>query len=377
MSPSGYRSVYVHVPFCRHRCGYCDFTLVANRDDLIEAYLEALEIELLRVERQVELETLFFGGGTPTHLPPDALTRLFSLLLERFQLAQDAEFSVEANPANLSEETIAVLADFGVNRVSLGAQSFDQSALVTLERDHTPLEIVAAVENLRKGGIENVSLDLIFGVPGQNLESWRETLRHGVSLSPTHVSAYGLTFEKGTSFWTRREKGMLTQAAEELEREMYAMAMEELPAFGFRQYEISNYARPGYESRHNQVYWAAKPFEGFGPGAARYLDGVRRTNHRSLFTWIKRLKAGESPVADVDELAPENRAREAIFVGLRRVEGIDRHEFHEQTGFGLDELAGTTIRRQVQFGAIEDDGISIRLTREGRFIADSVIAEFL
>jgi oxygen-independent coproporphyrinogen-3 oxidase len=372
-----YRSVYVHVPFCRHRCGYCDFTLVAGRDDLIASYLDALALELRRVESPVEIDTLFFGGGTPTHLPPADLAWLFRMVFERFRLAGGAELSVEANPADITPEKAALLAESGVNRVSLGAQSFDPSALAILERDHSPADVAGAVERLRTVGIENVSLDLIFGVPGQTLAGWRDTIRRALKLEPTHVSAYGLTFEKGTTFWSRREKGSLTPADEELERSMYAAAMDDLPAAGLLQYELSNYAAPGYESRHNQVYWAAKPFEAFGPGAARLIGGVRRTNHRSVFTWIKRLQAGESPVGDVDDISPEARAREAIFVGLRRTAGIARNDFRATTGFDLDALAATAIRRQTSLGLLEDTGTHIRLTREGRFLADSVIAEFL
>jgi oxygen-independent coproporphyrinogen-3 oxidase len=372
-----YSSVYVHVPFCRHRCGYCDFTLVAGRDDLIGAYLDALAIELRRVETPVEIDTLFFGGGTPTHLPLAELVRLVRLVRERFRLAPGYEFSVEANPADLTPEKVAVLAASGVNRVSLGAQSFDGRVLSALERDHSPDDIAAAVDRLRQAGIDNVALDLIFGVPGQTLAGWRDTIRRAVALSPAHVSAYGLTFEKGTSFWSRREKGQLTQADEELERSMYAAAMDDLPAAGLPQYELSNYAAPGSECRHNQVYWTAAPFEAFGPGAARLLGGVRRTNHRSVFTWTKRVAAGESPVADVDELSPEARAREAIFVGLRRTAGVSRAAVRETTGFDLDALAGDAIRRQASLGLLEDTGTHVRLTREGRFVADSVIAEFL
>lgn len=372
-----YRSVYVHVPFCRHRCGYCDFTLVAGRDDLIAAYLDALALELRRVEPPAEIDTLFFGGGTPTHLPPPDLARLFRLVFDRFRLADKAEFSVEANPADLTSEKAALLAEAGVNRVSLGAQSFDPSALAVLERDHSPGDVAGVVEQLRVTGIENVSLDLIFGVPGQTLAGWRDTIRRALDLEPAHVSAYGLTFEKGTAFWAQREKGTLTPADEELERAMYAAAMDDLPAAGLAQYELSNYAAPGHECRHNQVYWAAKPFEAFGPGAARLIGGVRRTNHRSVFTWIKRLQAGESPVADVDELSPEARAREAIFVGLRRTAGLARDEFRATTGFDLDALAADAIRRQTSLGLLEGTGTHIRLTREGRFVADSVIADFL
>jgi len=372
-----YRSVYVHVPFCRHRCGYCDFTLVAGRDDLISAYLNALEIELGRVDARVEIDTLFYGGGTPTHLPPSDLARLFGLLSERFRLAPGAEVSVEANPSDVTAEKAALLAAFGVNRVSLGAQSFDETALAVLERDHAPADVARVVETLRDAGIGNVSLDLIFGVPGQTLDGWRETMRRAVALEPTHVSAYGLTVEKGTAFWSRRDKGALTPADEELERSMSAAAMDDLPAAGLLQYELSNYARPGFECRHNRVYWAAKPFEAFGPGAARLIDGVRRTNHRSVFTWIKRVRAGDSPVADVDELSPEARARETIFVGLRRAAGVGRDEFRETTGFDLDAIAADALRRQTSLGLLEDTGSHVRLTREGRFLADGVIAEFL
>lgn len=372
-----YRSVYVHVPFCRHRCGYCDFTLVAGRDDLIAAYLDALDRELRRIDLPVEIDTLFFGGGTPTHLPPPDLARLFRLVFDRFHLADGAELSVEANPADLTAEKVAFLAESGVNRVSLGAQSFDPAALALLERDHSPAEVAAALERLRRAGIPNVSLDLIFGVPGQTLPGWRDTIRQALALRPTHVSAYGLTFEKGTAFWSRREKGTLRPADEELERSMYAAAMDDIPAAGLAQYELSNYALPGFECRHNGVYWAAKPFEAFGPGAARLIDRVRRTNHRSVFTWIKRLQSGESPVGDVDELSPEARAREAIFVGLRRTAGISRDEFRATTGFDLDALAPDPIRRQTSLGLLEDTPTHIRLTREGRFLADTVIAEFL
>ena len=372
-----YRSVYIHVPFCRHRCGYCDFTLVAGRDDLITPYIRALDIELNRVEPPVELDTLFFGGGTPTHLPPEQLRELFEVVRGRFSLVPDAEWSIEANPLDLNDATVRVLAEVGVNRVSLGAQSFDAGALKILERDHAPDEIRGAVDRLREHGITNISLDLIFGVPGQTLSSWRDTVEAALALDPTHISTYGLTFEKGTRFWSRRAKGQLIQAEEELEREMYALAMDELPARGWLQYELSNFARPGYECRHNQIYWSFAPFEAFGPGAARFLNGTRYTNHRGVLTWLKRLTAVESPVGETDVLTPEARAREAIFVGLRRAAGVERDSFWRATGYDLDELAGPIVEQQCARGLLEDTGDSIRLTREGRFLADSVIIEFL
>ncbi len=370
------KAAYIHVPFCVHRCGYCDFTLVARRDDLMGAYLEALEIDLQTLGEPQTVETLFLGGGTPTHLPPRELERLLSVVRSWFPLSENYEFSVEANPAGLTPEKIRLLADAGVNRVSLGAQSFDAEVLKFLERDHAISDIQYAVEQLRER-IPNVSLDLIFGVPGQSLASWKDTLRQAIAIQPLHVSTYGLTFEKGTSFWTRLKKGLISQAPDELERDMYAAAMDDLSAAGFEQYEISNFARPGFRCRHNETYWQGLPYFGFGPGAVRYQNGRREMNHRSVTTWIKRLFAGESPIMDVEELSTEDRARELAVLGLRRGEGVDLKTFEERTGYDLKNLAGDAIRRHRDRGLLEQTETHLRLTKEGRFVADSVVADFL
>lgn len=370
------RAAYLHVPFCVHRCGYCDFTLLAGRDDLAGEYLRALETELQTLEQPREVDTLFFGGGTPTHLVPDKLARLLKLAREWFRLTPGYEFSVEANPAGLTDEKLRLLAESGVNRVSLGVQSFDEGLLKLLERDHREAEILDAVARLKER-FENVSLDLIFALPGQTLTHWRETLRRAIELRPTHLSTYGLTFEKGTAFWSRRERGAIQQLPNELERDMYAAAMDDLAAAGFEQYEISNFARPGFRCRHNQTYWRALPYFGFGPGAARYINGRRESNHRSTTTWIKRVLAGQSGVAMSEELTPEHRAREAIVLGLRQLDGIRRDEFRTLTGFDLDEMTGPTIAQQVAERHLEDLGGSIRLTREGLFFGDQVMIAFL
>jgi oxygen-independent coproporphyrinogen-3 oxidase len=370
------QAAYVHVPFCAHRCGYCDFTLIAGRDDLASDYLRALEIELRQFERPREVETLFFGGGTPTHLGTDKLARLLELAHKWFRPAPGYEFSVEANPAGLTDEKLRLMAEAGVNRVSLGVQSFDESLLKLLERDHREADILDAVARLQEK-FGNVSLDLIFALPGQTLAHWHETLRRAIELRPTHLSTYGLTFEKGTAFWSRREKGAIQQLPNELERDMYAAAMDDLAAAGFEQYEISNFARPGYRCRHNQTYWRALPYFGFGPGAARYIGGRRESNHRSTTTWINRVLSGQSGIATGEELTPEHRAREAIVLGLRQTDGIRRDEFRTLTGFDLDSLAAETIARQVAAGRMEDFGEGIRITREGRFFADPVMIAFL
>ncbi len=375
------RSAYIHVPFCRHRCGYCDFTLIAGRDDLIPRYIQALRTELRRhrhdpIAGTTELDTLFLGGGTPTHPSLDELRSLFAVLAERFALAAGAEFSVEANPLDLTDDKLSLLRDVGVNRISLGVQAFAESSLQQLERDHHAAEIEEIVRRTQRV-IPQVSLDLIFGVPGQSLEEWRAALRRAVELGVGHISTYGLTFEKGTAFSTRRDRGELQPAPEDLEYDMYAAAMDDLTAAGFEQYEISNFAKPGCRCRHNLVYWHGGEYLAYGPGAARYVDGRRETNLRSVWGWLAKIDRGLSPVVEVEELTPEPRARERLFVGLRLGEGIARDEFRQQTGFVLDDLVADAIQKNVATGLLVDDGRTIRLSRAGRFLADRVVQDFL
>jgi oxygen-independent coproporphyrinogen III oxidase len=371
------RAAYIHVPFCRHRCGYCDFPLITGRDDLIEDYQRAILLELQSLGTPREVDTLFFGGGTPTHLSPDHLRQLLDVARKWLPLAEGYEFSVEANPRDLDDDRIGVLREAGVNRLSLGVQSFGNSQLAVLERDHQAEEIAPLLERLSRAGIENTSLDLIFGVPGQSSEDWGQTLQQARGCSVRHISAYGLTYEKGTSFWRRRASGTLRPVEEERERQMYALAMDLLPAAGFHQYEISNYAAPGYECRHNLVYWRGEAYLAFGPGAARYVAGVRSTNHRSVTTWLKRVLAGESPVAETETLDNEERARELIMLGLRTTAGIDVAAFEQRTGFDLHALCGPALERFTQGCLLEESAGSMRLTREGRFLADTVTSEFL
>lgn len=372
------QAAYVHVPFCIHRCGYCDFTVIAGRDDLIAVYLDCLEreIEATLAESQA-VTTLFIGGGTPNYLPPDALERLLKLLGKWLPLEHGGEYSMECNPERFTEDRMDVMAAAGVNRVSLGVQSFHAERLRTLERGHSPETVADVMEGLRARGFQNVSLDLIYGVPGQTLEEWGDDLKAAIDLSPQHVSTYGLTFEKGTSFWTRREKSLMSQVDEELEREMYAAAMNDLADAGYQQYELSNHALPGFECRHNQVYWNAEPYYGFGPGAAAFLNGERAMRYRSVTNWIKHVRAGKSPIADREVLSPELRAREAVMLGLRKTAGIDEKSFHARHGHSVMDLAPVEYQRFVNDGLLELRDGCLRLTYEGRFVADTVVTAFL
>jgi len=370
------RSAYIHVPFCAHRCGYCDFTLVAGRDDLADGYLDALTLEIERTSCCDELDTLFIGGGTPTHLRVEQLDRLMRILRDRFTLASDAEFSVEANPAGLGDDKLDVLANAGANRISLGIQSFDDRDLLVLERDHDREELGPCIERVRQR-FSNASFDLIFAVPGQTLAVWNDSLQSALKLQPNHLSTYGLTFEKGTSYWSRRSRGTIQQADESLEHDMYAAAIDTLSAAGFEQYEISSFARPGFRCAHNQVYWSGQPYQGFGPGAASYIDARRTCNHRSTTTWLKQTLNGQSAVAESEQLEPDDRAREFLVLGLRRLDGVSYSDFQQATQQNLTELAGTALRRMQEQGLIRDDSMRVRLTRQGLFLFDTVAAELL
>jgi oxygen-independent coproporphyrinogen-3 oxidase len=370
------RAAYVHVPFCRHRCGYCNFTLVAGRDDLIGDYLRAIELELQQLGRPHDVNTLYFGGGTPSHLSPLQLRQLASVVVKCHPLAPGYEWTVEANPSDVDEALIDTLSAMGVTRLSIGAQSFRSEKLRVLERDHDASKIQAAVELAKRAGM-HVALDLIFGTPGETLDRWRADLDAAIALDPDHVSTYGLTFERGTAFWGRRLRGELCEVNDELERDMYALAIDRLLAAGFEHYEVSNFARPGCRSRHNQTYWSGESYFAYGPGAARYIDGVRETNHRSTTKYLQRVLAGNSPVVEREQLSSEARARELLVFGLRRMEGVSRSEFREQTSFAIDDLADGALQKFVELELLVDDGERILLSRDGLFVSDALWPELL
>jgi len=370
------RAAYVHVPFCRRRCGYCNFTVVAERDDLVEAYLHAIELELQQLQVPRAVDTLFFGGGTPTQLSPAALERLCQSTRHWFPSSGDYEFSVEANPADLDSPRLNVLQAAGVNRLSLGGQSFDDGKLERLERDHRRSRLEQTIAACRPR-FASLALDLIFAVPGETLATWQADLAAAIAAGVDHISTYGLTFERGAAFWGRLQRGQLQPVGEERERDMYEAAIDTLTAAGFEHYEVSNFARPGHRCRHNEVYWRGEAYDAVGPGAARYVDGWRETNHRSTTTYLKRVFAGQSPVAERERLAPADAARERLVFGLRMMEGVARSPFAGATGFEIDALVGDALRRFVDQGLLEDTGSRIRLTRAGLLVSDAIWPAFL
>jgi oxygen-independent coproporphyrinogen-3 oxidase len=386
------RAAYIHVPFCRHRCSYCNFTLVAGRDDLIGDYLRAIELELGALETPREVDTLYFGGGTPTHLSADQFRRLAKVASQWFPLSNNspslfgtgeakvrqhnAEWTVEANPADLSRELMDTLVELGVTRLSLGGQSFRPEKLQSLDRDHTAADIEQSVLRAHDVGML-VSLDLIFATPGETLAQWQVDLDAAIALRAEHVSTYGLTYEQGTEFWNRKTRGELFEADEDLQRDMYALAIDRLTAAGYEHYEVSNFAQPGCRSRHNQVYWSGDGYYAAGPGAARYVDGVRETNQRSTLGYLDAVLSGQSPVAEREELSSEARARELLVFSLRRIDGISRKDFYRRTKVAVEDLVAAPLKKFVDLQLLADDGERIRLTRDGLFVSDAIWPEFL
>ena len=373
MPPSEPQAAYIHVPFCRHRCGYCNFTLVAGRDDLIESYLTAIETELSRLREPRPVSTLFFGGGTPTHLPPKWLQKLCELALRWFPLNVDYEFSIEANPLDLDETRCQILADAGVNRVSIGAQSFHDQKLCRLERDHRGADVIRSIDRAKQFA-NSVGIDLIFAAPDETLTDWQDDLAQAIAAGVDHISTYGLTIEKGTAFGSRALHGDLHEVNEQTQAEMYRTATERLPEAGLEHYEISNFARAGHRCCHNETYWRGDSYFAAGPGAASYQNGRRIMNHRSTTTYIRRVLAGESPVHEVEELADEDRAREQLVFQMRMIEGVCCQSFFQRTGWSVEELFGASLAHFIDRGLVEQAETHIRLTPAGILVSDSLLA---
>lgn len=382
-TPAEVRALYVHVPFCRARCGYCDFYSELYRADAVQPLLNALSTELAGYasQRELALETVFIGGGTPTVLPAEALKQLLHIctIVAR---GRPSEFTVEANPATIDAQKAAVLVSAGVNRVSMGAQSFEPAELSVLERTHRPEQVPETIAICRSAGVRAVSLDLIFGIPGQSLQSWLFSLDQAIALEPEHISCYGLTYEPGTRLHAQAQARRVTPVDPDLEADMYEAAIDRLASAGFAQYEISNFARPGQQCRHNLTYWRNEPYLGVGPSAAGYLAGERYKNVADVAEYVRRIAAGADPREETERLPPEKCAGETVMLALRTVEGLSRARFAER--FGQDPLTwfaqrngGSAIAQNVANGLLEVTPEAIRLTRRGMLVANDVMAEFL
>lgn len=370
------RSAYVHVPFCHRRCGYCNFTLVASRDDLIDRYLDALEIELSLLGLPRLMQTIFIGGGTPTLLPEKPLQRLLDLLARWLPLEVGGEWSCEANPLDCNRVKLELLRAAGVNRLSIGGQSFDDRKLQSLERDHTGDELTRAID-VAGSHFDNVSLDLIFAAPDESFAQWQSDVRRALASGVQHLSTYGLTVEKGSAFFGRVKRGKLQEIGEEMQLAMYSYVIDEATKWGWEHYEVSSFSRLGLFCRHNEVYWSGRPWLAFGPGAASFDGHVRQVNHRSTTTYIRKMLAHESAVAERDELTAEQCVREQFVFGLRRMRGIELGDLSTDEFPDPEELFQPQLDRYVQSGWLSRSGQRITLTRSGLMISDSLWPAFL
>lgn len=370
--PSG---LYVHVPFCRSKCGYCDFFSVPVADQPVERLAQALthELEQRLADWPYPVRTIYCGGGTPTILPPWALQTLLAALGEVARTRAVTEFTVEANPGTLDAERAKLLADAGVTRLSLGAQSFETAELAVLERGHQPAEVATSLAHLRAVGIERVSLDLIFGIPGQTPASWSDSLQRALELEVSHLSCYGLAYEPGTALTASLEQGKTTRCPEALEAEMFEHAHDVLTAAGLRPYEISNYARPGCECAHNLLYWHNEPYLGIGPSAAG-CDGRRRyRNVAKVADYLEFIERGLLPPGETEVLDDEALMHELLLMQLRMAEGLSVETFERRTGH--DPLTLFAAQLEQLGDLVARSPSHIALTRQGRLLADRVIVE--
>ena len=321
-----FRHLYLHIPFCRHKCGYCDFNAYAGMDRLMPEYVAALERELAYARERFpfeELETVYLGGGTPSLLPADEIMRLLAFVRREFTVAADAEVTLEANPASTDERKLAAWLEGGVTRLSLGVQGFDARALAVLERKTDAAQATRAFASARKAGARNISIDLIYAVPYQSIATWRETLRRAAELAPDHVSTYCLSFEEGTLLHRRRAAGKVPEVEPDMAWDQLDAACSELDAAGFRRYEVSSWARPGFESRHNRAYWRCRPVYGGGAGAHSYAtDGTQAWRWWNVARPREYIAAAPATRADGEELEPRKAAAESLMLGLRTVEGM-------------------------------------------------------
>ena len=392
-------SIYLHIPFCRHRCAYCDFNTYAGMETLIGDYTRALcrEIEWAAETSPagVEVHTLFFGGGTPSLLPLPALEQILSTLHAGFALPQDAEITLEANPGTVSLDYLHGLRSMGVNRLSMGMQSADPNDLRILERTHDFFDVVNAVKWARQAGFENLNLDLIFGLPYQTLESWQHTLELAMGLHPDHFSLYSLILEHGTPMNAWVERGLLTEPDDDLAASMYEWAIERLPQAGYAQYEISNWARQDKNGqvmacRHNLQYWLNLPYLGLGAGAHGYAGGVRTANTRAPGAYIERLSekttqrksAREFPrtpaTVNVTPIDRTTEMQETMMVGLRLVEeGVNAQTFEARFGEKLQVVFEKEVRQLIEGGLLENSNHRIRLTERGRMVGNQVFMQFI
>lgn len=368
-------SAYVHIPFCTQICYYCDFSKVFIKNQPVDSYLEHLLEEFRSYDIQ-KLRTLYIGGGTPTALSAPQLEVLLNGLTKNLDLSVLEELTIEANPGDLDVDKIAVLKQSPVNRVSLGVQTFDDKMLKKIGRSHLEKDIYENIDRLKLAGFDNISIDLIYALPGQTMAQVKDNVAKAISLDIPHMSLYSLILENHTVFMNRMRRGKLPLPKEELEAEMFEYIITELERAGFENYEISNFSKPGFESRHNLMYWDNAEYYGIGAGASGYVNGIRYKNHGPIRHYLGAVEAGNARITE-EHLSQKEQMEEEMFLGLRKKSGVSMARFEEKFGRSFDGLYGEIIRDLVQQGLMQIDGDRVRMTKRGLFLGDTVAERFI
>jgi putative oxygen-independent coproporphyrinogen III oxidase len=374
------KSAYLHIPFCEHICHYCDFNKVFLKGQPVDDYLQAMDKEMSMTLTQYpvdKLETIFVGGGTPTSLNEQQLYRFCESINRNLPMSENIEFTFEANPGDLSMEKLQILKAAGVNRISLGVQTFNEDLLKKIGRVHQVKDVYASVENAKTVGFKNISIDLIFSLPTQTLLDFKESLTEAFSLDITHYSAYSLIIEPKTVFYNLMQKGKLPTPGEDIEAAMYELLMEEMEQHGFKQYEISNFSKPGFESKHNLAYWNNDFYYGFGAGAHSYVKGWRRSNAGPLKKYIEQINKGELPIFQEHRVPLAEQMEEEMFLGLRKTDGVSVLRFIEKFAKDPRGLFKNEIADLTKKGWLEVNNDYIYLTKIGRLLGNEVFQAFL
>lgn len=368
-------SAYVHIPFCTQICYYCDFSKVFIKNQPVDSYLEHLIEEYDSYDIK-KLQTLYIGGGTPTALSASQLAFLLEKLTDKLDLSYLKELTIEANPGDLDQEKIAVLKDSPVNRVSLGVQTFNDRMLKQIGRSHLEKDIYENIANLKKAGFDNISIDLIYAMPKQTMEDVKINVAKAIALDIPHMSLYSLILENHTVFMNRMRRGKLPLPKEDLEAEMFDYIIAELEKAGFEHYEISNFSKPGFESRHNLMYWDNAEYYGIGAGASGYVDGVRYKNHGPIRHYLQAVEAGNARVQE-EVLTLKEKMEEEMFLGLRKKSGVSKKRFEEKFGLSFEDQYGSVVSELTEQGLLVADKDIVRMTKKGLFLGDTVAEKFI
>lgn len=374
------KSAYLHIPFCEHICHYCDFNKVFLKGQPVDDYLHAMEQEIKMTVNQYpsdNLETIFVGGGTPTSLNEQQLFRFCESINRNLPKSQPMEFTFEANPGDLTKGKLQILKDAGVNRISLGVQTFNEELLKKIGRVHKAKDVYETIDNAKMIGFENISIDLIFSLPSQTILDFKESLTEAFSLDITHYSAYSLIIEPKTVFYNLLKKGKLPTPGEDVEAVMYETLMEEMDKHGFNQYEISNFSKPGFESKHNLTYWNNESYYGFGAGAHSYLEGKRRSNTGPLKRYMDQVSSGILPVVEEHQTTKEEQMEEEMFLGLRKTMGVSVTHFIDKFNVNPLVLFHKEIGELTDKQWLEVGKDHIFLTKKGRLLGNEVFQAFL